>query len=121
MKNREIKFAIYHIGNITERKKLVGYERIINNKWEWMCIELNPDKGERWTTGGYPTINDKCIRCQFTGLLDKNEKEIYEGYICNDSESDNIYVVEWNQSEMRFVFSNTDEDYDFEFVQRHVE
>lgn len=45
---REIKFAVYHIGKITDRKKLVGYERLVNGNWEWMSIELNPDKGERW-------------------------------------------------------------------------
>lgn len=33
------------------KNKLFGIERLTENGWEWMCYELNPDKGERWIPG----------------------------------------------------------------------
>ena len=92
MKNREIKFKIYHKGGITGRIKIDGYERIgKNGYWEWMSLELNPDKGERWSRGVY-SWSDKYIRAQFTGLKDKLGKEIYEGDILKYSDGDSGFV-----------------------------
>lgn len=58
------------------RSKVVGYERLTEDGWEWMCLELNPDNGERWTSGAYPN-GSKYIRNQFIGIKDCKKQKIY--------------------------------------------
>lgn len=69
---REIKFRVIFKG------KIVGYERLNDDGWQWMYLELNPDNGERWVKGVI-SQTDRCARVQFTGLKDRNDKEIFEG------------------------------------------
>lgn len=71
--DRQIKFRVIHDGTI------IGYEQLTTEGWKWMCPDLNPDSGlERWILGVFGN-HSPYKRDRFTGLFDKNEKEIYEG------------------------------------------
>jgi uncharacterized phage protein (TIGR01671 family) len=79
--NREIKFRAYD--------KIL---RIIITFEEMTCHESMKEYGRRDTLNGFLSNPDYEVM-QFTGLVDKNEKEIYEGdilrYPC-ESDWDNI-------------------------------
>lgn len=99
MKNREIKFRIIF------QNKINGYERLGKEGWQWMSLQLNPDKGERWTAGVYPQ-NSRYIRKQFIGLKDKNGKDIYHSDFIKDQWGE-ISEIIWNENNACFEATKT--------------
>lgn len=92
---RTIKFRVWHKGTLNNDGS--------PDRNRMSPIAWNP--GELMEAGirtGKVMDEEDFIFLQFTGLLDKNGKEIYEGDILQFQKDGGIGAVEWNERQARF-------------------
>ncbi len=93
---REIKFRVWD--------KKGGRMYPVTALFSWKGDELNRISlaTERGETQDIP-IGDRFVLMQYTGLKDKNGREIYEGDIVKDESDGMITVIKWNNECAGFV------------------
>lgn len=76
-------------------KRLIKFRVWDNNKMHGVglcdCCHTEEDVAHIWSAHGvddHCDANDKAIPLQFTGIIDRNGKEIFEGHIIELSEND---------------------------------
>ena len=100
--NREIKFRAWH----KDLKKMFKIGQITLEKGIW-----NFEPNDRDFIGMSIPYQPSFVLMQYTGLHDKNGKEIYEGDIVGDNKIK--WIVKWNKNRMGFsLYPTTEQLYD---------
>lgn len=103
---REIKFRIWTKYGDSQQKMI--YDDTPDN-----YLDYEIDLGGRigmWDSSWRPDNPEDCILMQYTGLKDKNGKEIYEGDILKDGKW--VAVVEFEKEFAMFRAINEDLEFD---------
>lgn len=96
---REIKFRAW-LKNYSCYADVLGFEQ--------GKLFIQFQSGERSQHRLYVPIED-CILEQYTGLKDKNCKEIYEGDIVLDYyDGEDTFIVEYDKDAVSFILTDTD-------------
>lgn len=100
--NREIKFRAWH----KDLKKMFKIGQITLEEGTW-----NFEPNDRGFIGMSIPYQPSFVLMQYTGLHDKNGKEIYEGDIVGDNKIK--WIVKWNKHRMGFsLYPTTEQLYD---------